>query len=51
MATNFRDGHKYIGAFKGNNFLSHTVCQGISDPFYIVSYNIKWVTTSWTHST
>ena len=22
-----------------------------SDPFYIVSYYIKWVTTSWTHST
>ena len=21
-----------------------------SDPFYIVSYYIKWVTTSWTHS-
>ena len=21
-----------------------------SDPFYIVPYNIKWVTTSWTHS-
>ena len=23
---------------------------GSSDPFYIVSYYIKWVTTSWTHS-
>mgnify|MGYP001295737045 CR=1 FL=1 len=22
-----------------------------SDPFYIVSYYIKWVTTSWTYST
>jgi len=21
-----------------------------SDPFYIVNYYIKWVTTSWTHS-
>ena len=28
-----------------------TICQGSSDPFYIVSYYIKWVTTSWTHST
>ena len=24
----------------------HTVCPGSSDPFYIVTYNIKWVTTS-----
>ena len=28
----------------------NTVCPGSSDPFYIVSYYIKWVTTSWTHS-
>ena len=27
-----------------------TVCSGSSDPFYIVSYYIKWVTSSWTHS-
>ena len=27
-----------------------TICPGSSDPFYLVSYNIKWVTTSWTHS-
>ena len=27
-----------------------TVCPGISDPFYIVTYYIKWVTTSLTHS-
>ena len=25
-----------------------TVCPGSSDPFYIVSYYIKWVITSWT---
>ena len=25
-----------------------TVCPRSSDPFYIVSYDIKWVTTSWT---
>ena len=24
-----------------------TVCPRSSDPFYIVSYYIKWVTTSW----
>ena len=28
----------------------HTVCPRSSDPFYIVSYYIKWVTTSWTYS-
>ena len=27
-----------------------TICPGSSDPFYIVSYYIKWGTTSWTHS-
>ena len=26
-----------------------TVCPGSSDPFYIASYYIKWVTTSWTY--
>ena len=27
-----------------------TMCPRSSDPFYIVSYYIKWVTTAWTHS-
>ena len=27
----------------------YTVCPGSSDPFYIVTYYINWVTTSWTH--
>ena len=27
-----------------------TVCPGSSNPFYIISCYIKWVTTSWTHS-
>ena len=27
----------------------HTVCPGSIDPFYIVTYYIKWVTTSWTY--
>ena len=30
--------------------LLYTVCPGSSDPFYIISYYIKWVTTFWTHS-
>ena len=29
---------------------SYTICLGSSDPFYIVTYYIKWVTTSWTYS-
>ena len=29
----------------------YMVCPGSSDPFYIVTYFIKWVTTSWTYST
>ena len=33
------------------NFLKMcTICPGSSDPFYIVSYCIKFVTTSWTQS-
>ena len=28
----------------------HTVCPRSSDPFYIVTYYVKWVTTSWTYS-
>ena len=29
----------------------NTVCPGNSDPCYVVTYYIKWVTTSGTHST
>ena len=25
-----------------------TVCPGSSDPFFVVTYYIKWFTTSWT---
>ena len=37
---------------RGGAYIRHlyTVCPGSSDPFYMVSYYIKWVTTSWTHS-
>ena len=31
-------------------FKKYTVCPRSSDPFYIVTYYIKWVTTPWTHS-
>ena len=33
------------------NLKTTTVCPGSSDPFYIVSYYVKWATTSWTYST
>ena len=29
---------------------TRTVCPRSSGPFYVVTYYIKWVTTSWTHS-
>ena len=35
---------------KLSSFRIHTVCPGSSDPFYIVTYNVNWVTTSWTYS-
>ena len=28
---------------------TYTICPRSSDPFYIVAYYIKWVTTSWTY--
>ena len=30
---------------------NQTICPISSDPFYIVTYYIVWVNTSWTHST
>ena len=35
----------------GLPWLLYTVCLRSSDQFYIVSYYIKWVTTSWTYRT
>ena len=31
-------------------WLVGTVCPRSSDPFYIVTYHIKWVTSLWTYS-
>ena len=31
-------------------FAQYTVCPRSTDPFYIVTYYIEWVTTSWTYS-
>ena len=33
----------------GAELIDLIVRQGSSDPFHIVSYYIKWVTTFWTH--
>ena len=43
----------FLFAFSGTftiSFSLYTVCPGNSDPFYIVSYYINLVTTSWTYS-
>ena len=32
------------------SFFKYAVCPRSSDPYYIVIYNIKWVTTFWTYS-
>ena len=39
-----------ISLLSDNQMLGHTVCPVSSDPFYVVTYYIKWVTTYWTHS-
>ena len=35
-------------AFESKVMILYTVCPGSSDPFYVVTYYIKWVTSSWT---
>ena len=32
------------------DYIEYTVCPGSSDPFYIVTYYMKSVTTSWTYN-
>ena len=39
-----------ISAALPKNWTQNTVCPRSSDPFHIVSFCIKWVTTSWTYS-
>ena len=39
--------HRSLTSIK---LLKCTICPGSSDPFYVVTYYIKWVTISWTHS-
>ena len=34
----------------GKTNIQYTVCPRSSDPFYVVTHYIKWVTTSWTYS-
>ena len=33
-----------------HNIDAHTVCPRSSDPFYVVTYYLKWTTTAWTYS-
>ena len=33
-----------------SGFDGYTVCPRSGDPFYVVSYYIKWLNTSWTHN-
>ena len=40
----------YFTKSKNENTNINTVCPRSSDPFYLVSFYIKWVTTSWTYS-
>ena len=40
-------GLKIVAAYREENY---TVCPGSSDPFYIVTYYINWVTTFWANS-
>ena len=40
----------FFGHLNGHLIEGYTVCPGSSDPFHIVKYYLKWVTTSWTHS-
>ena len=37
-----------FSSFKNSRFICLTVCPRSSDPFYTVTYYMKWVTTSWT---
>ena len=52
MYTRYEDGTgKVLKKLTVNpGRLVNTVCPRSSDPFHIVSYIIKWVTTSWTYS-
>ena len=34
--------------YLNSEIYTYTVCPGSSDPSYLVTYYIKWVTTSWT---
>ena len=50
-AHNLFDAAAGFGGFKQSGEQHGTACPRSSDPFYKVSYCMKWVTTSWTYST
>ena len=48
-----RNAYITEGAYLGPGYkwsMISTVCPRSSDPIYVVTYYIKWVTTSWTYS-
>ena len=47
-STDLQDKEFSFGPLKLVTIKLYTVCPGISDPFYIAAYYMKWVTTSWT---
>ena len=49
--SKFRGCNEKCNDFSLSDVDCTTVCPGSSDPFCVVSYYIKWVTTSWTYST
>ena len=48
--TYLLDTLKFLTPHPKASKTGYTVCLGSSDPFYIVTFYIKWVTTSWTYS-
>ena len=51
-------GHYFLDIQYEDNYKRRDMSEGLilncprsSDPYFIVTYYIKWVTTAWTHST
>ena len=49
--SSFTDFNNNLVRMSQTQTVVHTACPRSSDLFYIITYYIKWVTTSWTHST
>ena len=40
----------FVAGFLYQMVLQYSICPGSSDPIYVITYYVKWVTSSWTHS-